>query len=75
MKIESKIKAFEKSGALVCAAKYMPGFFVANFSNGSVVEFCEQSQSIVYGYDDAAQETLRFFYSTPKKAIEKALLA
>lgn len=75
MKIEAKIKTFEKSGAQVSAAKYMPGFFVAKFQNGSVVEFCEQSQSIKYGYDEASQESLRFFYSTPKKAIEKALAA
>jgi len=75
MKIESKIAKFEKSGAVVKAAKYMTGYFLATFKNGIVVEFCESSQSITYGYDDAIQETLRFFYSTPKKAIEKALAA
>lgn len=75
MKVESKIKKFEKAGAVVVAAKYMHGFFLATFKNGAVVEFCESSQSVTYAYDEAAQESLRFFYSTPKKAIEKALLA
>jgi hypothetical protein len=70
-----KISKFEKSGAVVSALKYMEGYFKAEYPNGSIVEFCKDTQSISYGYDESIQETLRFFYDTPKKAIKKALMA
>ncbi len=71
--LAKKILKFEKAGAVVSALKYMEGYFKAEFPNGSIVEFCKDDQSISYGYDESIQETLRFFYDTPSKAIKKAL--
>jgi len=70
MKIESKIKKFENAGAVV--SEYLNGQFLASFKNGVVVVFCELSQSISYGYDEATQETLRFFLFNTKKSNRKS---
>jgi hypothetical protein len=74
MKIESKIKKFEKAGAAV-GSSHLSGYLNATFKNGVVVLFNETSQSIKYAYDEAIQESLCRWFSTPSKAIENALRA
>jgi hypothetical protein len=74
MKIESKISKFKKAGACV-GSSHLNGYLNATFKNGVVVLFNESSQSIKYGYDEAIQESICRWFSTPAKAIESALSA
>lgn len=73
MKLAAKIKKFEKAGATVAECKFISGLYYATFKNGKVVEFCENFQAVICGYDDASQETLRSFQSSVSKAIARAI--
>lgn len=72
MNIAAKIKKFQKAGAAVVECKFISGLYYATFDNGTVAEFCENFQAVIYGYDDASQETLRSFQSSVAKTIARA---
>ena len=72
MNIAAKIKKFQKAGAAVGECEFVSVLYYATFDNRTVAEFCENFQAVIYGYDDASQETLRSFQSSVAKTIARA---
>ncbi len=84
MKLEKAIKKFEKAGATMTTLKLSDTAtrYIATFPNGQKVDFVPDFETgevdtyaRPYGYDDADQTDLCFFYDSAKKAIERALQA
>ena len=83
MKLNKAIAKFEKAGATMTTQKLSENTirYIATFPNGKKIDFTPDAENNVdtfarpYGYDEANQSDMCFYYDSAKKAIERALAA
>ena len=81
MKLNKAIAKFVKAGATMTTQKLSETTirYIATFPNGKKIDFTPDAENNVdtyarpYGYDEANQSDMCFYYDSAKKAIERVL--